>query len=107
MGDRGRNRGRNSHRRKAGALNAMEKLSSILRDRGNLSTEISDSAARQLIGVGRKHGVRPDAHVSRLICRACKMSMIPGKSARVRISSGIVTTTCLRCERVKRVGPDF
>ena len=106
----GRRRQRTSRRqlgRREGAEKAVEHLSAIL-GAGRISNqETVDSAARQLMGIGRRHGVRAKPRVARKICRSCHLSLIPGKSSRVRISSGVITNTCLRCGRIQRLGLDF
>ncbi len=93
--------------RREGAEKAVEHLSAILGTGAKSNQETADSAARQLMGIGRRHGVRAKPQVSRMICRTCNLSLIPGKSSRVRISSGVITKTCLRCGRVQRLGLDF
>ena len=93
--------------RRTGAIRALESLSQAFEDGLKNNPEISDNAARQILSVGKKHGARPDSRISRMICRKCKQSMIPGSTSRVRISSKTITTTCLRCGRVTREGPDF
>jgi RNase P subunit RPR2 len=99
--------GRKRLGRKEGAAKAIQHLSGILGARHISNQEIADSAARQLMGIGRRHGVRAKPQVTRMICRSCHLSLIPGKSSRVRISSGVITNSCLRCGRVRRLGPDF
>ena len=106
MGRRRQRSGRKL-RRRDDAEKAVEQLSTILGASVVSNEEIADSAARQLMGIGRRHGVRAKPRVTRMICRARQRSLIPGKSARVRIASGAVITTCLRCKRVQRAGRDF
>ena len=106
MGRRRQRSGRKL-RRRDDAEKAVEQLSTILGASVVSNEEIADSAARQLMGIGRRHGVRAKPRVTRMICRACHRSLLPGKSARVRIASGAVITTCLRCGRVQRAGRDF
>ena len=106
MGRRKQRSGRKL-RRRDDAEKAVEQLSTILGASVVSNEEIADSAARQLMGIGRRHGVRAKPRVTRMICRACHRSLLPGKSARVRIASGAVITTCLRCKRVQRAGRDF
>jgi ribonuclease P protein subunit RPR2 len=106
MGRRRQRSGRKL-RRRDDAEKAVEQLSTILGASVVSNEEIADSAARQLMGIGRRHGVRAKPRVTRMICRACHRSLLPGKSARVRIASGAVITTCLRCKRVQRAGRDF
>ncbi len=107
MGRRRQRSGRKQLGRRDDAEKAVEQLSTILGASVVSNEEIADSAARQLMGIGRRHGVRAKPRVTRMICRACQRSLIPGKSARVRIASGAVITTCLRCGRVQRAGRDF
>jgi RNase P subunit RPR2 len=107
MGRRRKRSGRKQLRRRDGAENAVEQLSNILGASVISNQEIADSAARQLMGIGRRHGVRAKPWVTRMICRACQRSLTPGKSSRVRIDSGVVITTCLRCGGVQRTNLDF
>lgn len=97
---------RKSKRRKSDrrleAEKAVEHLSRVLVSGLKDNLEISDNAARQLISVGKKHGVRASPGIRRAICRSCRKSLSPGISSRVRISSNKITTTCLRCGRVSR-----
>ncbi|MBJ28756.1 MAG: hypothetical protein CMB61_01690 [Euryarchaeota archaeon] len=93
--------------RKDGARLAMNSLSRVFERGISNSSKISDNAARHILFLGKKHGIRPTPKVRRLICRTCKESLIPGRTSRVRIASKRITTTCLRCGRVNREGPDF
>ena len=88
--------------RRKNAQKAVSQLSSIILNYNNNDLEIIDSAARQLISLGKKHGVRAKPNVTKLICRDCKKSLIPAKTARIRIKSGHITTSCTRCNRVYR-----
>ena len=88
--------------RRKNAQIAVNQLSSIMLRYNEIELEIVDSAARQLISVGKRHGVRANSEVTRLICRFCKKSLIPAKNARIRINSGRIVTTCIRCNRVYR-----
>lgn len=88
--------------RKRNAEEAVSQLSSIIINHYKNDQELIDSAARQLILIGKRHGVRAESNVTRLICRFCKKSLIPGTTARIRIYSGRKITTCIRCNRVYR-----
>jgi RNase P subunit RPR2 len=107
MGRRRQRGGRKQLGRRDHAEKAVERLSTILGASVISNQEIADSAARQLMGIGRRHGVRAKPRVTSMICRACQRSLIPAKSSRVRIASGVVITTCLRCGRVQRASLDF
>ena len=104
-------RGRRSRRRKSERMNDAESAIRHLSDalEGNLGghVQIADSAARQIIAIGKKHGVRPASEIRRRICRSCKKSLSPGVNSRVRISSKILIITCLECGRTMRQGPSF
>ena len=104
-------RGRRSSRRKSDRKNeaeaAIRNLSDALEDSLGEHVEMADSAARQILAIGKKHGVRPASMIKRMICRSCKKSLSPGINSRVRISSKKLIMTCLVCGRVARQGPDF
>lgn len=66
----------------------------------------ADRAARYgyLAGrIGRKYQMPLPASFRRRLCRSCGAYLVPGTTARVRVRSGIVVTTCLGCNRVMRV----
>lgn len=44
--------------------------------------------------------------LKRRVCRNCHAYLVPGATARVRIETGKVSTTCERCGRVRRVPLD-
>jgi RNase P subunit RPR2 len=102
---------RRSRRRKSDRKNeaeaAIRNLSDALEGSIGESIQIADSAARQILSIGKKHGVRPDSGIKRNICRTCKKSLSHGNNSRVRISSKRLIITCLECGRVARQGPDF
>ena len=104
-------RGRRSRRRRSERMNdaesAIRYLSQSLESNLGEYVQIADSAARQIIAIGKKHGVRPASEIRRRICRSCKKSLSPGVNSRVRISSKMLVITCLECGRMMRQGPDF
>ena len=104
-------RGRRSRRRRSDRMNdaesAIKHLSHVLRGKLGGHAQIADSAARQIIAIGKKHGVRPASEIKRKICRSCKKSLSPGVNSRVRISSKMLVIKCLECGRMMRQGPDF
>jgi len=93
---------RNDSKRKARASEAIDHLSSILKDHRDHDEESVNSAARDILRIGKRHGIRPDSSTSRLICRGCNSALIPGRNARTRINSGFVIVTCINCGRVTR-----
>ncbi len=104
-------RGRRSRRRKSDRKNeaesAIRHLSEALESNLWENVQVADSAARQIIAIGKKHGVRPSSKIKRKICRSCKKSLSPGVNSRFRISSKKLIITCLECGRMMRKGPDF
>ncbi|MAQ56731.1 MAG: hypothetical protein CMA47_00750 [Euryarchaeota archaeon] len=93
---------RNDSKRKARASEAIDHLSSILQSPENNDEESVNSAARDILRIGKRHGIRPDISTSRLICRGCNSALIPGRTSRTRIRSGTVIVTCSNCGRVTR-----
>ena len=106
MAGRRRSRRRKSDRKKD-AESAIRHLSDTLESNLSRHVRIADSAARQIIAIGKKHGIRPASEIKRKICRSCKKSLSPGVNSRVRISSKKIIITCLECGRMMRKGPDF
>ena len=104
-------RGRRSRRRKSDrkkdAESAIRHLSVVLEKNLGGHVQIADSAARQIISIGKKHGVRPASEIKRMICRNCKKSLSPGLNSRIRLSSKKLIITCLECGRKTTQGPDF
>ncbi len=93
--------------RKEDADGALRHLSVVLEKNLARNPKLADIAARQILSIGKKHGARPGPDVRRRICRTCKKSMLPGLTSRTRIYSKSIISTCLRCGRINRQGPDF
>lgn len=102
-----RRRSRGDAKRKGRALRAVNDLSSLLNDSDSVDPRLADAAARDILRIGKRHGERPDSDTSRLICRGCESALIPGRTARTRISRGRLIVTCENCGRTERSGPDF
>ena len=93
---------RNDSKRKVRASEAINHLSSIIQAPEDNDDESVKSAARDILRIGKRHGIRPDPSTSRLICRGCSYALIPGRTARTRVRSGTVTVTCSNCGRITR-----
>ena len=91
---------RNDSKRKSRASEAIDHLSSILQSSKENDEESVNSAARDILRIGKRHGVRADSKTSRLICRGCSSALIPGRTARTRIRSRALIVTCSNCGRV-------
>ena len=105
-------RGRRGRPRAAGlrrnrATEASKRLSEILEKPWSHADSTVDGAAKQMWLIGRRHriGLHPNHRV--WICRGCKAPLRPGITARIRIRQGCRITTCQRCGRISRRGPNF
>ena len=65
-------------------------------------SQTSDTVARHILAIGKKHGKRPSREVKKMICRYCKKYLLPGLTYRIRVTSKVIFRTCLRCGRVNR-----
>ena len=57
------------------------------------------SLARKLM---LKYNIRFDWKLRRFYCHGCKELLVPGVNARVRVTKGVLLTTCANCGRVNR-----
>jgi len=107
MGRGKRGRVRAADLRRQRATQASEHLSGILEKPWSHDDSTVTAAARQMWLIGRRHriGLHPNHRI--WVCRGCKALLRPGISARIRIRHGCRITTCQRCGRISRRGPDF
>ena len=96
---------RKSHPRKKLASEAVNDLYEVLNE--NKDHDISNSAAKLILRIGKKHGTRVRNYNGITICRSCSIAMVPGRNSTVRIRSKVVKYTCGVCGRVKTIGPSF
>ena len=88
--------------RKKNASESLLFLSKIL-DEDNFTRPIlSDSVARSILRLGKRHGVRISPKIYQKICRKCHVYLVPGKNSRIRISNGFILNTCITCHRIYR-----
>jgi len=52
--------------------------------------------------IAMRYQVSLPRDIRRRVCRGCDGLLLPGRSARVRMTNGRVSVTCLRCGAVKR-----
>jgi ribonuclease P protein subunit RPR2 len=52
--------------------------------------------------IGMRYQVSLPRDVRRRLCRGCETILIPGKTARHRVTSGRLAVTCLSCGTIKR-----
>ena len=53
--------------------------------------------------IGMRYNVRLPREFRRRYCRKCHAFLVPGRTCRVRVSRGKVTTTCGVCGDVRRI----
>jgi len=99
----GRNRGRAKHQRREKALDAQQRLSSVITDT-SMPMPIRQNAAKHLVKCSSRHRLPLPQHHRHWICRNCNQLLIPTVSSRVRIRSGQRVITCFNCNQVRRFG---
>jgi len=52
--------------------------------------------------IGMRYNVRLPREFNRRYCRKCHAFLVPGKNSRVRVSRGLVTSTCGVCGDIRR-----
>ncbi|MGB1435874.1 MAG: hypothetical protein ACPG68_03245 [Candidatus Thalassarchaeaceae archaeon] len=93
---------RRQNERKKNASESLLFLSNILNEDNLTHPILSDSAARSILRLSKRHGVRANNKIYQKICRKCHVSLVPGKSSRIRISNGFILNTCITCHRIYR-----
>lgn len=64
--------------------------------------EDADRYAELAWRVTTRYVIEPTVRLKARVCRGCKAYLLPGETARVRVTQGKVSTTCLACGRVRR-----
>ena len=95
---------RNNRRseRKKNASESLLFLSNILHEDNFTNPILSDSVARSILRLGKRHGIRTSPKIYEKICRTCHAYLVPGKNSRIRISNGFILNTCITCSRIYR-----
>ncbi|VVB69841.1 Ribonuclease P protein component 4 [uncultured archaeon] len=84
------------------ALQRMERLFSLAAAAAQeLHPERSDRYVQIARQISTRTRVRMPRHLKRLFCKHCGGFLSPS-SARVRLHDGVLTSTCLRCEKQTR-----
>jgi len=65
--------------------------------------ELADRYVRAAWKLKTRYNLRLPKNLKPKFCRKCLSFWVPGASCRVRVKSGDVITTCLRCGRVRRL----
>jgi len=83
------------------ALQRMERLFSLAVAAHEQRPERSDRYVQIARQISTRTRVRMPRHLKKLFCKHCGGFLSPS-SARVRLRHGVLTTTCLRCEKQTR-----
>jgi len=62
----------------------------------------ADRYASLAAKIGMRYNVRLPREFKRRYCRRCHAFLVPGKNCRVRVSRGLVTSTCGVCGDIRR-----
>jgi ribonuclease P protein subunit RPR2 len=87
---------------------ARERIQILLDHARTKAKEDDNRLARRYVELARKISMRTKVRIpredKRFICKNCLMPLIPGRNARVRLTSEkmSVTITCLTCQGIKR-----
>jgi ribonuclease P protein subunit RPR2 len=99
-------RNRRNKDRKKNANESLLFLSNIIDEGNSMRPIVSDSVAKSILRLGKKHGFRTNNIVNQKICRTCQKYLNPGISSRIRISNGFILNTCITCHRTYRIRLD-
>lgn len=90
---------RNKTAERALALHRIRKLVALAGDSQEERRRRYVQLARR---IAMRYQVSLPTDLRRRICRSCDELLVPGRTARVRVSQGRVAVTCLRCGSVRR-----
>ena len=85
------------------AAERVERLFELAEDIFKTRPILADSYVRAAWRLKTKYNLRLPKNLKRKFCRKCLSFWRPGVSCRVRIQSGRVVVTCLKCGRITRL----
>ncbi|MEW6221891.1 MAG: ribonuclease P [Candidatus Hadarchaeota archaeon] len=85
------------------AMERVERLFELAEGEFKMRPELSDRYVRLAWNIKTRYNLRLPAHLKRKFCRKCFSFWRPGVSCRVRVRSGRVVITCLKCGRIVRL----
>ncbi len=84
----------------------MERIKILLQLADQRMRENEEDLAKRYVNlallISKKYNVRIPRDMKYRICKKCKLFIVPGKNARVRLKKGKVVITCLNCGYKKR-----
>jgi ribonuclease P protein subunit RPR2 len=87
---------------KAIARERIERLFELAEKAFEKRPELADRYVKLAWKIATRYNIRLPATLKRKFCRKCLSFWKPGASCRVRVRSGCVVVTCLRCGHVAR-----
>jgi len=87
---------------KAIAAERIERLFELAERVFEKRPELSDRYVKLAWKIATRYNVRLPVNLKRKFCRKCLSFLRPGASCRVRVQSGYVVVTCLRCDNAMR-----
>ncbi len=88
---------------KALAFERVERLLTLAEEAFAARPDLSDRYVRLAWKLKTRYNLRLPRSLGMKFCRKCFSFWRPGASCRVRVKSGMVTITCLRCGRIRRL----
>jgi len=88
---------------KAIAAERIERLFELAEKAFEKHPELSDRYVKLAWKISTRYNVRLPTTLKRKFCRKCLSFLRPGASCQVRVQSGCVIVTCLRCGHVARL----
>ncbi|MCL7416122.1 MAG: ribonuclease P [ANME-2 cluster archaeon] len=85
------------------AAQRMVRLFDLAEESFEKNPDLSERYVLLARRIGMRHRVRMPSHMNRRICKGCGAYLVPGASCRVRVRSGRVVTTCIKCGHHKRI----
>ena len=85
------------------AYERIERLFELAEGAFRERPELADRYMRAAWKLKTRYNLRLPKNLKLKFCRKCLSFWRPGESCRVRVKSGSVIITCLRCGRVKRL----
>lgn len=85
------------------ATERVERLFELAEGIFSKRPELADRYVQLAWRLKTRYNLRLPPHLKRKFCRKCLSFWRPGVSCRVRVQSGCVFITCLRCGRITRL----
>jgi ribonuclease P protein subunit RPR2 len=85
------------------AAERIQRLFELADEMSGKNRELADRYVQLAWRIKTRYNVKLPSHLKRKFCRKCLSFWKPGASCRVRVQSGRVIVTCLRCGHVTRL----